>query len=69
MSTVEVELDNEEQKELIKKILNVFDSSVHPVKAAFALANSYKIICDNCGLEMPSIDILVSDMGQSSSTH
>lgn len=61
-TTIEVELSNDEQRELIRSLMEFGKTnSVHPIKYFFALVQSAKIISDLEGFELSHMLQLLED--------
>lgn len=70
MEYIEIEIVESEQKEYIKKIIDLGSvEKCHPIKFAMALAKSFQIICEVNGIELEQILVHLKDFESDSNLH
>ena len=63
---VEIEIDPEEQKKLIKEIINLGSvMKVSPLLYSLALVSAFKVICDETNIQYDDLLALLEDCEQS----
>jgi len=60
--TIEVTLDSEEQRAIIKDILGIgIEKNLHPMKYIIALVQAFKIICEETNIRYDEVLAIMQD--------